>query len=62
MNSIVKQQIAFLQQAVLDLQKTKENIQQAIGASDLGKRYLKEASELIAELEDDIINLQLSAE
>lgn len=57
MNSIVKQQIALLQQSVWDLQKAKEKIQQAIGASDLGKVYIEQLSELIDSIDDDMINL-----
>lgn len=57
MNSIVKQQIALLQQSVWDLQKAKEKIQQAIGASDLGKVYIEQLSGLIDSIDDDMINL-----
>lgn len=57
MNNIVKQQIALLQQSVWDLQKAKEKIQQAIGASDLGKVYIEQLSEMIDSIDDDMINL-----
>jgi hypothetical protein len=57
MNEFVKQQIALLQQSVWDLQKARDNIQMAIGASDLGKIYIEQLSELIDSIDDDMINL-----
>lgn len=57
MNNVVKQQIAVLQQSVWDLQKAREKIQQAIGASDLGRILVEECSEMIYNVELKIDNL-----
>ena len=57
MNDIVKQQISLLQQSIWDLQKAKEKIQQAIGASELGKVYIEQLSDLIYSIGGDMDDL-----
>ena len=57
LNQTQKEQIGLLINSTWDLQKAREKIQLAIGASDLGRGYLEQLADLVASIEEDIENI-----
>lgn len=57
MNKIQREQVSLLQQSIWDLEKARDKIQMAIGASDIGKIYIRNINELIENVQDDIDNI-----